>query len=760
MGMRLRTLLSRRATLVALSLGAVFSLAGPFLPLLDAPGFESSLFATAWLAGICGILGVASGRREVEDARRGSLRQGSAWSSTAGAFGAAAIPALLLLLLHLGWTAFLASRSACSPTSGLGWHLILPLPTLLLATASGLALGLLFEGRRGAALAYLSLLAGSLLASLAPLYGGPQVFFYDHFFGYYPGPLYDELVTIERPLLLFRLLTLGWAAFAFSLAALLSRWRRTGAAGTLLPAVAVLALSLLTGVAGHRARFDLGFEQRADLLASRLGGSLEGEHCTLIHPREMPREESARLLAECDHRVVELSSFFGVEPERVTVFLHRSVEEKRRLVGAAQTQFAKPWLRQLHVDRRGFPHAVLKHELAHLVTAGIGRPPFRVSASLLGLFPLQGLIEGAAVAADWPGGPLSVHEQAAAMRRLGLAPDLEAILSATGFFRQSASRAYTYAGSFVRWLIEEEGHGPFAKVYGSGDFRGAYGRSLAELIGSWEAELDSRELEPNSLALAEVRFRRGSLFQTPCARELATLEKEARDASSAGDASRAASIFARLGRLDPRNPGHLLSEASAWALAGEAARVVELAAGGSNQPPAARARLWILAGDALAASGSPAEALAAYEEASALGLPPEEARSLFVRREAAVDPDLAKAVLPYLSKGSDGDLLEIRELLQSRPSWGTGWYLVGRRLHQRGRHQGAVRDLGRALDAELGEALRREARRIHALSAMALGREEACEDLESLAAEGSEGERIEASDLAGLCRSLQLRGSP
>src|SRR5690606_14520895 len=131
---------------------------------------------------------------------------------------------------------------------------------------------------------------------------------------------------------------------------------------------------------------------------------------------------------------------------------------------------------------------------AHLVTGTIGRPPFGVTAVLGGLLPVQGLVEGAAVAADWPTGELTVHEQARAMRVLKLAPPLPRIMSATGFYGESASRAYMYAGSFVRWLVEERGAGAFARVYRDGDFHAAYGTALPALVAEWEAWLDGEPL--------------------------------------------------------------------------------------------------------------------------------------------------------------------------------------------------------------------------------------------------------------------------
>src|SRR5690606_36972577 len=107
-------------------------------------------------------------------------------------------------------------------------------------------------------------------------------------------------------------------------------------------------------------------------------------------------------------------------------------------------------------------HQVLRHELAHVVAGEFGDPLFGVAARrVLGL-PLAfnvGLIEGIAVAADWPDHfvrPLTPHQSVKAMLELGVAPPVEKLLS-TGFFQFSAARSYTVAGSFLRFLLETRG---------------------------------------------------------------------------------------------------------------------------------------------------------------------------------------------------------------------------------------------------------------------------------------------------------------
>src|SRR5690606_26066714 len=206
----------------------------------------------------------------------------------------------------------------------------------------------------------------------------------------------------------------------------------------------------------------------------------------------------------------------------------------------------------------------------HLVTARIGRGPFGVAASFRGLVPLPGLIEGAAVAADWPGGALSVHEEARAMRDLGLAPDLTKILNAFGFWTQPAARAYTYAGSFIRWLIETHGAESFARAFRSGDFVAAYGAPLADLAAEWEVFLDGRPVSAEARALAETRLRRPSILSQSCARETAALRDDARQARASGDNLRAAELNRRILEVAPHDEGALLAEAAAWAAAKEA----------------------------------------------------------------------------------------------------------------------------------------------------------------------------------------------
>lgn len=751
-------LLSGRG-LLAVWLGALaLAAALPLTPLARAPGFESALVATVLAVILGGCFGVGAMRRE-----KTTGDESSALAAYAAALlpvfcvvGVVAVAAILGTLLGPG----------CSPVRGLTWYLLLPIPSALLATALGCWTGALCRKAVTAGLLFALCVLASVTSAALPILFGPQVFLYDHFLGYFPGPIYDERVAIEKPLLIFRGLTLCWSALLVGVLALSWRGEGLGWPRPRTDGVAVLLLSLAPLAWAAMARGELGYVQSDARIAAALGGRSEGERCTLLHPREMEREKVRRLLLECDLRVEQLEDFFAVEAPRPTVFLYRSREEKRRLTGAAATQFAKPWLGQIHIDPRGHPHPILKHELAHLITAPLGRRPFGVSAVGMGLVPLQGLIEGAAVAADWPADELTIHEKAAALRRIRLAPRLERILAARGFWTESASRAYTYAGSFVRWLVDEEGPASFARLYRDGDFLAAYGEPLPALLARWEAFLDELPLDDRQLAIAERRFRRPSIFRRPCAREVADLRREAQVALRAKDTETAVELYRRCAALDPGDPAHLRSEALAWRLAGDAKQLLAIAQRLEEEEghPGLRAELWLWAGDALALQGGESaggEARDAYERAASLLPDQATARALAVRLEASADPELARAALPYLRDGSQASLLAVRELLDERPDWGSGWYLVGRRLLQLDDHEAALRDLERALAAGLPSSLDREARRLRALTLAALARyDEACPALEALLPDATPGDRLQLEDDLALCHHAATRPPP
>src|SRR5262249_20182540 len=139
----------------------------------------------------------------------------------------------------------------------------------------------------------------------------------------------------------------------------------------------------------------------------------------------------------------------------VAIFFYRNADEKGRLTGAADTRYCKPWLGQIHLTAGD--DAVLRHELVHAMAAPLRRWPFRVPARVGGFAVQMGTVEGLAEAIDRPVDQFTLHEWAQALRRNQLAPGLRSLLGQVGFWASPPARAYTVAGSFLRYLLDERG---------------------------------------------------------------------------------------------------------------------------------------------------------------------------------------------------------------------------------------------------------------------------------------------------------------
>lgn len=715
----------------------LFTLAGCALvglPLLGAPGYELAT-GLALLHGLLGgTFGVLFARQE---RGRPTLSARPVSRAVGRAFGALALALLPPFALATAGT-LLFTR--CDPFADVAFFPVLALPSSLLAATSGAFIG--FTTRRWwtATLAQLALVLASAVATAWPIVFGPQVYAYNHLGGFLPGPLYDEELAVGAPLLWYRLATVALA---------LSFWLACPAAGPGAPA----------GVGGHRRGgrrllalaplllflgleldgVDLGFRMSDEALAARLGGRRESEHVVLLYPRAMPSQDVERTLRDVEFRHRQLSAFLGGPPPgKVTVWWYASAKDKQRLVGAANTQFSKPWRREVHVNAGGFPHPALKHELVHALAAPFGARPFGVAATWLGLYPNAGVIEGLAVAGDDPVDELSLHEWAAAMKQQRLLPDVRELLAPAGFYRQAPSRAYTAAGSFLRWLGETRGGERLRALYRAGDFAGVYGVPLAELATGWEAFLDTVPLDAEAVNQAFGRFKRGSIFDRPCAREVAKVAGEARalaDADPAGALER----LRRCREVQPEEPGHALAVAAQLRrlelddqaralLDGELARL--------EQSPTPWADAALARADLALAAHDEATARRLLGQIVALQVSPPMDRTARIRLAALELPPASRgAVERYFGPGSDEvRSVALRDALAREPGQPLVAYLLGRRLQLAGAPADALPWLRQALDSEAPPSVRREALRLAVEAAWGAGD---CDQVRDLAGQAA-----------------------
>jgi hypothetical protein len=523
---------------------ALVALACTRLPLVNALGYESSL-VFALLASAAAALSTIGRVRRIYAER--ALDERYVAGGTLRAVRGALLVNLLLLVLPLAvllGNAFFVRN--CSLLEGIGFFLLLPAVSVCFSTALAFLCAVFFRRSRTP---FFGAMLATFCYALALGYYTPAVFSYNFFYGYFPGFTYDEGMRITPVLVSFRMVTLAAGLFLFWLGLLLLREAGReqafrGKALALLRALvhpgqrglAAISLTLAAGLSIFRC--DLGYEATASFIREQLGGMIRTRHFVIYFPRgAYTPDELSRVTDEHEFRYHQIAGLFAVqEPEPVESYIYPSSEVKLRLIGAGNTNIAKPWSRQLHVTRQSLS-ATLKHELVHVMAARFGRPVIRASFSM-------GLTEGLAMAVDWDWGVRTPHVYAAAMRELDLAPEIATLMTPAGFMTHSSQISYVLAGSFCRFLMDRYGIRKLLLVYGSEEYARHYGRPLRVLIAEWQEFLDGIELDDTDLAAAEVFFRQPSIFTKTCPRVLGERNRTAARELGAGNAAAAESLYA------------------------------------------------------------------------------------------------------------------------------------------------------------------------------------------------------------------------
>lgn len=663
------------------------------------PGFDSLGYFSALVIGAAGsTLGLVLGALESQRVRATEAAPVAVLKATVRLALILLAPPLVILSLN----ALLIPN--CDLIEGAAFYGMSAGIGVLFATQLGAGCEIFARGgARGAVLALTVALAWTL-RDIYHLYTDPPIFIYNPFFGFFSGAIYDDVIAIDDRFLWFRLanllqlgvlwslIRLGWHDGGWSVAALSAHGVRSRAKSWMTFA----ALSFLCGgLYGGRAA--IGYEIDQAFIESHLGGRLESGTITLVYDQASIDEEAAeRLMWDAQFRLSQLT--LELDEDRIepfTLFLYGSAEQKRHLMGARRVQLAKPWLRQAHMDQTTYGHRTLAHEMAHLLLASYSSPPLYVPAKW-GLIVNAGVLEGTAVALEPPSGRFDVHQKSAAMRQLGLAPDLRTLLGPEGFWSQPASRAYTLTGSFLRWLRTTRGPDAFKSLYGSFDFKSVYDDEVEELVSTWEAWVDERPVSDELRAWADATYRRPGVLHRICPLEVARLHEEANDLLGAGKREDALSVLEEIVGHLPGDPGSLLYLAtvlSETASPAELDRRLESMLAVDDLPVLIRARFNELQADVRWRRGDLKGAEARYRELSELPLDPAFSRRTRLKRDLCLSPTLEPVYGPYLLGGTrdpEVDLVYLTEAAAEHPKEALAMYLLGRRTLQTGHSKGSI----------------------------------------------------------------------
>ncbi len=664
------------------------------IPLSNLLAFEFCAvlaFGISFAGGHTAVTGVANLRQRTQPLRGAAAQM--VMSIFWRAFGinlTLLAPPLIIILLNA-----IRVRN-CDFLEGFTFFLLLPVISCAYATALGVFFGLWLKRRWTAYLAYLCYIFATFLALIYNLIFHPPVFGYHSTFGYFPGPIYDERIVISATLLIARATTLLLTWIFLSLAInTLEIGRHTRLEPTLYwqklyrfkpqyadlnQRIRLIALIIIFGLI-YLFRGELGLRPTRGYIEDTLGGLKETAHFRIYYEQGSKVEKEIEWIAQ-DHefRYAQLVRYFQIKPtKKVQSYIYTSPEQKKRLMGARGTSVEDPLGYGFHINYEDFPHPVMKHELAHALTAD-WHPILKVSLKI-------GLHEGIAVAADWDEGKLTAHQWSRAMQQLDIAPKMNQIMG-IGFWTQASSQSYTLAGSFVRFLIEKYGIEKAKRVFPTGNFEEVYGKSLSELEAEWNGFLETVPLTEADLEIAAHRFNRPSIFEKPCAHEIAQLSAEAWRAYYRADMSTAIRLFEQVYQFDPDNPRHLRGLMYAHYQTGDYPSTLKWVSRITAHPQASMNRVAEaknVEGNVYWQRGEREEARSRYQEVFALHT------SNALDREAQAKlatlalefPDIERKIRQVLIGEASNRLKMtlLHEVIAELPEWGLGHYLIGRQLY-------------------------------------------------------------------------------
>ena len=617
----------------------------------------------------------------------------------------------------------------CDWWFGLMAYALMPVVSVVIATGLGVACGFITGTRRviGWLAPYLVIL-GFAVHSVWRFYAAPPVFSYNPLVGYFPGNLYDENIDFSAAFYWARLYQLMWLCALLAAVAVFvdvpdcaaRAGRRPRGQRTKLGAAAIGFATIAFGLWWHSG--SLGFNVNTADIAEALGGRHETEHFIIIYPRGGDIERDIELLAE-DHefRLAQLERTFGLElPGKIRSLYFRSADQKFRWIGARGVYMAKPWRKEIYIHHQSFPHQVLRHEIAHVIAGQFGDPLFHVSVQpFLGMPVLfnVGLIEGIAVASDWPDHftkELTPHQSVKALAELGMLPPIENLMS-VGFFSFSPAQSYTVAGSFLRYLYDEHGGvGPLSTLYRTGgDFFRAYGRPFTDLAVRWLRMIERIELPEGAAEVVRERFRHRSIFRKVCPHAIARKRQIVSQLERAGRTREAIRVARSICSDSPGEPRYQIQLADLLSRSGEpdkAAAIYDAIAAEENTVSSSlRAQALLRRIDQAARDGDFETANVLLDRAAKLPVNDSLLRNIETRRSVAKTTWPAAAELRSFFWGDATDALALIEIAEAaiaaEPDSGLAHYLRGRHLISEAQHLQAVVELSVALDFGLPHPL-------------------------------------------------------
>ncbi len=348
-----------------------------------------------------------------------------------------------------------------------------------------------------------------LIIVLGEFYFNPQVYFYNPVLGYLPGTIYDEGLSVDFKLVLYRIFNLFFfGGLLTGLVFYLSGKIRFKKIYLLIYIVIIPAVFIFLSPS-------LGFSTTFEKLKSELSHHVSTRHYEIYFDENITDDFVKLIILHHEYYFEELKKYLKTIPGvKIQSFIFFDDLQKKKLFGSGNADVAKPWLYSVFTAYDDYD-VTLKHEIAHCFSADFGFSPFKI-ADKVNPF----LIEGIASACSPFYDENNTDFLASLAYRNGYKINIERMYDFSSFFVQSSTLSYIFAGSFTKYLIDNYGIEKFKKLYTDLDFPKIYGKSIKELEAEYKTYLNDFDTG-NKKDKANYYFRRKSIFYKVCPRFIA-----------------------------------------------------------------------------------------------------------------------------------------------------------------------------------------------------------------------------------------------
>ncbi len=402
---------------------------------------------------------------------------------------------------------------SCSLTDGLLFYTFITVPSVIIGSA--LALLSVFISLKFRYPVFILIFLAILSITFFEFYYNPQVYFYNPVYAYYPGTIYDEALSVDLKLMIYRTLNfIFFGAVYFISAGVLYKQSIFSKRFVLYIVVLISAFFLYFSP-------DFGFSTTQNRIKQILSSRISTKHFDIYFSPDIKEDQKKIITLHHEYYFQLLERFYRVYPsEKYISFIFKNDAQKKIYFGSENADVAKPWLRETFITVDDY-NKTLRHEIAHCFAGEFGWSLFRVADNFN-----PSMIEGAAVAGSPEYDLNDIHFMASLAYKNGYKIQIENLFSGLNFFGQTSGLSYIYAGSFCSYLINTYGISKFKELYASTDFERIYKKNIHQLSEEYFNFISADYFVKNR-AEADYYFGRKPIFYKTCPRYVAAKLQQA-----------------------------------------------------------------------------------------------------------------------------------------------------------------------------------------------------------------------------------------